>query len=415
MARSVLLLTDLYRPVTGGLEGHVQALGQELRRRGDRVAVVTLAQPGEPAIEDEHGVSVRRIDGWSAALRRFYVDPAYRFLPPAPDPGVARALQPILRELQPDVIHAHAWMLYSALPLSLARRHAIVMTLHDYGLACARKSYVRDDAPCSGPTLARCLRCAPKQYGRPVGTALVGALRFGRTLHDRVDRYLAVSTCVRDRMLPYAAGRPIDVVPNFLAADVAATDPDPRPAFLPPSDGYLLYAGELARHKGVDVLLRAHARLGPAAPPLVLIGRPSPDLPLGGSDRVVVVPGAARADVLRAFARCAIGVVPSVWDEPCPTVALEAMSCGRPVVASRVGGLPDLVPDGVAGLLVPPRDDAALAAALARVLGDAPLAARLGAGARAHVAGFGERVVVDRIEESYERALAHVAARRAAA
>ena len=188
---------------------------------------VTLAQPGQPAIEDEHGVSVRRIDGGPPRCAASTSTPAYRFLPPAPDPGVARALQPILRELQPDVIHAHAWMLYSALPLSLARRHAIVMTLHDYGLACARKTYVRDDAPCSGPTLARCLRCAPKQYGRPVGTALVGALRLGRTLHDRVDRYLAVSTCVRDRMLPYAAGRPVDVVPNFLAADVAATEPDP--------------------------------------------------------------------------------------------------------------------------------------------------------------------------------------------
>ena len=136
------------------------------------------------------------------------------------------------------------------------------------------------------------------------------------------------------------------------------------PSFLPAEDGFVLYVGALGRHKGVDVLVRAHERLGPSAPMLVLIGRPSPDLPLASSDRVLVVPGAERADVLRAFARCAVGVVPSVWDEPCPTVALEAMSCGRPVVASRVGGLPDLVPDGVAGLLVPPRDDEALAGAL---------------------------------------------------
>jgi glycosyltransferase involved in cell wall biosynthesis len=412
MARSIVLLSDLYRPVTGGLEGHVQALGQELRRRGDRVTVVTLAQPGEPAVEDEDGVSVRRIDGWSAALRRFYADPAYRILPPMPDPGIARALHPILRELEPDVIHAHAWMVYSALPLRSARRHAIVMTLHDYALACVRKTYVRDDAPCTGPTLARCLRCAPKQYGGPVGTALVGALRVGRGLHDRVDRYLAVSACVRDRMLPYAAGRPVDVVPNFLASDVAATDREPRPAFLPAEDGYIAYVGELGRHKGVDVLVRAHALLGPAAPRLVLIGRPTPGLQLATSDRVVVVPGAARADVLRAFARCSVAVVPSVWDEPCPTVALEAMSCARPVVASRVGGLPDLVPDDVAGLLVPPRDDAALARALARILDDPSLAARLGAGARAHADGFGEQVVVDRIEAAYELALADVAARR---
>lgn len=406
MARSILLLTDLYRPVTGGLEGHVQALGQELRRRGNQVTVVTLAQPGEPAREDEGGVSVRRIDGWSAALERFYEDSSYRFHPPAPDPGVARALHAILQEVQPDVIHAHAWMVYSALPLQSARRHALVMTLHDYGLACAKKTFVRHDAACPGPTAIRCLRCAPEQYGVPVATALVGALRFGRTFHDRIDRFLAVSSYVRDRVLPYAGGRPIDVVPNFLAADVAATDPDPRPAFLPDDDGFVLYAGALGRHKGVDVLVRAHERLGPAAPPLVLIGRPSPDLPLATSARVVVVPGAARADVLRSFARCSVAVVPSVWDEPCPTVALEAMSNGRPVVASRVGGLPDLVPDDRAGLLVPPRDAGALAAALDRILTDDALARRLGAGARAHAEHYSERIVVDRIEQAYAQAIA---------
>jgi glycosyltransferase involved in cell wall biosynthesis len=407
----VLLLTDLYRPVTGGLEGHVQALGQELRRRGNRVTVATFMQDGQPAYEEEDGVSVRRIDGWSAHLRRFYADPAFRFHPPAPDPGVARALRAIMSDVRPDVIHGHAWMLYSALPLALARRRAIVMTLHDYGLACAKKTLVRRDAPCPGPTLARCLRCAPEQYGAPVAAALVTALRLGRTLHGRVDRYLAVSSRVRERVMPYAAGRPIDVVPNFLADDVAATDREPRPSFLPPRDGFVLYVGELGRHKGVDVLVRAHEQLGPSAPDLVLIGRPAADLPLESSARVHVVPGAARADVLRSFARCAVAAVPSTWDEPCPTVALEAMSCGRPVIASRVGGLPDLVPDDVAGLLVPPRDSDALAAALRRVLTDATLADRLGAGALVQAQGFTGKVVVDRIELAYEQSIDDVAAR----
>jgi glycosyltransferase involved in cell wall biosynthesis len=413
MARTVLLLTDLYRPVTGGLEGHVQSLGRELRRRGNRVAVATLAQPGQPGREDEAGVQIHRIDGWSAALRRFYRDPAYRFLPPVPDPGVVRSLAAIVRELRPDVLHAHAWMLYSALALPRADRKAVVMTLHDYGLACPKKTLVRHDAACPGPSLGRCLRCAPEQYGVPVATALVGALRAGRTLHGRVDRYLAVSACVRDRVQAYAGGRPVEVVPNFLAADVAATAPDPRPAFLPPDDGYVLYVGELGRHKGVDVLVDAHARLGPAAPRLVLIGRPVAGLSLETTERVLVVPGAPRADVLRAFARCAVAVVPSVWDEPCPTVALEAMSCGRPVVASHVGGLPDLVPDDRAGLLVPPRDPEALSNALARVLGDPALAARLGEGARAHARQFEEGPVVDRIEAAYGRAIEDAAARAA--
>lgn len=414
MPRSILLVTDLYAPVTGGLEGHVRALGRALARRGHRVTVATFAQPGQPPREDDGGVEVRRIDGWSRALLGLYEDPAYRFHPPAPDPGVVRALAAIVRDVRPDVIHAHAWMLYSVLGLREARRSAVLMTLHDYGLACAKKTFVRRDARCTGPGLRKCLACAPEQYGLPVATALVGSLRVSRLLHRRVDRFLAVSARVREAVAPVAGGRPIDVVPNFLAADVAAIDRTERPSFLPASDGFLFYAGALTRNKGVDVLVRASERLGDGAPPLVLVGRPSPGLELAPRDRLIVVAGASREDVMRSFARCAVAAVPSVWDEPCPTVAMEAMSCGRPVVASRIGGLPELVPDGVAGLLVPERDEPALAAALATLLGDDGLRERLGAGALVESRRYAEAVVVDRIEAAYEETLHEVGRRRQA-
>jgi glycosyltransferase involved in cell wall biosynthesis len=109
---------------------------------------------------------------------------------------------------------------------------------------------------------------------------------------------------------------------------------------------------------------------------------------------------------MRSWIRASVGVVPSVWDEPCPTVALEAMASGRPVVASRVGGLPDLVPDGVAGLLVPPRDAGALGAAVGRLLRDGELRGRMGAAAREHADRFGARTVVDRIEAVYREVAA---------
>jgi glycosyltransferase involved in cell wall biosynthesis len=412
MSRSILLVTDLYAPVTGGLEGHVRALGRALVRRGHRVTVATFSQPGEPEREDDGGVDVRRIDGWSRVLRRLYEDPAYRFHPPAPDPGVVRALASVVRDVRPDVIHAHAWMLYSVLGLPEARRSAILMTLHDYGLACAKKTLVRHDERCSGPGLRKCLACAPEQYGLPVATALVTSLFGSRVLHRRVDRFLAVSARVRDAVATAAAGRPIEVVPNFLAADVAAVDRGERPAFLPPADGYLFYAGALTRNKGVDVLVRASERLGDGAPPLVVVGRPSPGLELEPGPRLIVVPGASREDVLRSFARCSLAAIPSVWDEPCPTVAMEAMSCGRPVVASRLGGLPELVPDGVAGLLVPERDEVALAGAMGTLLGDDALRERLGAGALVQSERYAEAVVVDRIEAAYEETLVETSGRR---
>ena len=86
--------------------------------------------------------------------------------------------------------------------------------------------------------------------------------------------------------------------------------------------------------------------------------------------------------LLAAYARCDVCVVPAIWPEPFGIVAVEAMAAGRPVVASAVGGLASTVVDGETGLLVPPGDPAALAAALERLLDDRALAARLGASGR---------------------------------
>ena len=394
-------MSDLFAPVVGGLEGHVESLGASLASRGHEVSVVTQRLPGVADREQRDALDVRRIDGLSRLLAGRYVDASYRFHPPAPDPGQLLALARLLRELKPDVVHMHAWMAYSLLPLRRATDAAFVMTLHDYGLVCAKKTLVRDGARCPGPSRA-CLGCASRHYGRARGVALVGMLRASRVLHAGFDRLIAVSGRVREASFAGARGVPIDVIPNFLPDDLAERGrAEARPGFLPAADGYLLYAGALAAHKGVDVLVRAHARLVDA-PPLVLIGRA--ELPLTSSDRVVVVPATERTQVMRAFQSCAVGCVPSTWDEPCPSVALEAMTAGAPVVASNVGGLPDLVPDGVAGLLVPPGDEIALAGALERVLADGRLHAALARGARSRALAYTASAVVPRIEQAYAEA-----------
>ena len=121
------------------------------------------------------------------------------------------------------------------------------------------------------------------------------------------------------------------------------------------------------------------------------------------ADRVRFVGRVARADV-PALMRSAdvVAVVP--WYEPFGIVPLEAMACGVPVVGSAVGGLLDTVVDGVTGVLVPPRDAVATAAALRTVLGDDELRLRLGRAAAEHVAArFGWARVAELTEAVYAR------------
>jgi len=159
-----------------------------------------------------------------------------------------------------------------------------------------------------------------------------------------------------------ALGAPdVRVVPTGVAIPDAIGGPDEPP--------HVLYVGRLSPEKGIEEFLRATEGL-----PRVIVG--------GGPISVPESVGAvAPSDVGAYYDRAAVVCVPS-RREGYGMVAREAMAHGRPVVASAVGGLRDLVVDGETGLLVPPGDVAALRAALERLLGDPKLRRRLGDAAR---------------------------------
>jgi starch synthase len=110
-------------------------------------------------------------------------------------------------------------------------------------------------------------------------------------------------------------------------------------------------------------------------------------------------------EVVQLYSHAAVFVCPSIY-EPFGLINLEAMACSTPVVASRVGGIPEVVVDGETGLLVEPGDPAALAAALRRVLDDPARAARMGeAGRRRVEAHFSWDRIADRTLEVYQQAI----------
>jgi glycosyltransferase involved in cell wall biosynthesis len=400
----ILLIADFYPPVIGGLERYVQMLARELVRRGHRVAVATLAQDGSPQCKEENdGVRVYRLRGWSRALAPFYESPQRRFHPTVPDPAVVVGLRRILARERPDVVHAQGWMLYSFLPLKSKDGPRLVVGLHDYGLVCAKKTYVHKGGFCDGPSYVKCISCATEQYGPVKAFALTSGLFVSGRLHHRIDRCVANGSTVAEasRTGPRRATTTIDVVPALVSDGAAeAALRAPRPTFLPPTDSFLLFVGALGRHKGLDVLLESHAGLDTPVP-LVVIGTRRGDTPARFPPRVTVAIDVPHREVMAAWARCLVAVVPSVWPEPFGQVAAEAMACGRPVVASAVGGLRDIVVHGKTGLLVPPDDPPALREALTSLLADPGRRARMGEAGRRRAQRFKVSVVTDRIERIY--------------
>jgi len=237
----------------------------------------------------------------------------------------------------------------------------------------------------------------------PVVVSLPGGEPDGRFVaHPAVFRHLlrrarGVAACASSLARQAAALEPgvvarLHVIPNGVAPRVFA-EATPYRHERP----YLFAAGRFTRQKGFDVLLDALAHVeavrrgtcdllvagsGPEARALETQARA-----LGIDARVRFV-GAMDTARLASLYRGALAVVvPSRW-EGLPLVCLEAMASGRPIVGSRVDGIPDAVADGETGLLVPPEDAAALAGALGALVGDPSRADRMGAAARARAAAL---------------------------
>ncbi len=211
-----------------------------------------------------------------------------------------------------------------------------------------------------------------------------------------VDQIVAVSRAMRAACEDLATPqRPVAVVPN--GADTRVFFPrdraDARRRLGLPLDGRIIsFVGVLTPRKGIDTLFEAMGLLArdPEGAPLLTvagIGELRDTLEararaLGVDDRIRFAGKVAHDDVALWMAAGDVFCLPSL-SEGLPTVVCEAMACGRAVVATAVDGTPEIVDDGATGLLVPPRDAGALAAALRRLLGDDALRARFEAEALA--------------------------------
>lgn len=402
----ILMLTQSYPPTIGGEQRHVRDLSIELVAQGHDVTVVTLWKEGMPAFYCDQGVRVHRVHGSLQRIPALFADKELRHLPPFPDLEVLWALHRIIMQERPEVVHAHNWMVHSFIPLKTWSKAKLIVTLHDNSLICATQRLMYQGEPCSGPGWAKCLRCAAQHYGITKGVPITLNNWIGEKIeHHLVDMFLPVSQAVVEANQLAIQNVPYRVIPNFIPDDmsIVCDDADPLVSQLPKGH-YLLFVGDKGAEKGVGVLFRAYAQMNSQIP-LVLIGRQVAGFPPITPPNVLVLPSWPHASIMRAWSLCTIALVPSIWPDPCPTVAMEAMVMGRPVVASRIGGLPDIVDDGKTGLLVPPGDEQALRTAIKCLLDDAALREQMGARAKQQVVQFKASTVVPRIEEVYREVL----------
>ncbi|MER8581205.1 glycosyltransferase family 4 protein [Mesorhizobium sp. M1423] len=410
----ILLLSQFYPSVIGGEERHVRNLGAALAQWGHHVSVGSLIHPGSPETELDGAVRVHRLHGKLQRLSGLHTDPQRRHAPSFPDPEPVLALKRLVAQERPDIVHAHNWIYASFLPLKGLSGARLVVTLHDHGPVCAKKNFMHLGAHlCSGPAPAKCLPCATGHYGAVKAAATtLGNWASSFAARRVVDRFIAVTRAVA-RHTGLTQGRaPYEVIPSFAPDDVGVLGPEDPCLRELPGDGFILFVGDMMRLKGIDLLLAAYVSLE-RSPQLVLIGRRVADTPTEFPPNIRFFSMWPHSAIMHAWRRSLFGVLPSVGPEACATVIMEAMASGKAVVATDVGGMPDLVVHAKTGLLGRPGDAHALAHAMQTLLEDRALLAWLEATSLARVGRLKAGAVVTRIEQVYRDVLRPTASRSA--
>jgi len=396
------MVSEFFPPVIGGMERHVEGLCRALAARGHTVKVVTLGWKGMVPREYRDGYEVHRIVGLFQVMGRLYSSRDRRFHPPLVDPVIAKTIATMIKKFRPDVIHCHGWITYSAISAKRKFAHIpLIVTLHDYGFICAKRTFMNADAVCTSPGWSECSACAAEALGFWKGKAASWAISR-KTIKAGVNQYIAVSNYVKDvytRQLNLSEGSVV-VIPNFYNSDNEHEISAEHALSLP--EKYILFVGTLSKEKGVHILVEAFKMVRTDVS-LVLIGIKKDDLRYAVSDKILVFENRPHCVVMGAWRRGMFGVIPSVWPDPCPTVALEAMANSKAVIASMIGGLSDIVVDGKTGLLVSVMDVCGLAKGISSFIKQPSFLTQMGLnGRRRFKEVFSSVSVVGKIEELYQ-------------
>lgn len=292
-----------------------------------------------------------------------------------------RRMQRLIEEHQPEIVHihnTHVMLSPSILHACSEARVPTVCTIHNWRRLC----------PCStqyhyGRGPLKPWRCV-LSGGYRGSVSATAAVALSTSLHEALHtwqyvHHIAISGFVK-RRLQTTVTAPIHVKPHFVSPDPGLSYQD---------GGFALFVGSLIEEKGVATLLQAWSMLKKPIPLLIagsgpMLGtvqawahnhgiRSGLQLPLGQ---------VGRNHLLQLMRSATFLVVPSQWEEPFGMVAIEALACGVPVIASDAGALPEIIQNGVNGITFSKKDPAELADKAALLWSDRRLRTRLSEGAR---------------------------------
>lgn len=334
-----VLLISKYHFLKGGAEKVVFQEAKLLEEHGHEVVFFAMQHPENYQSKFfKYFISYEDEQSLSGSIKKFF-RAIY-------SPEAAQKIKQLIEETRPDVAHLHFYdqMAPTILPILKKYNIPVVLTAHDYKLICPHYQLNKDGIVCSkNPWKHAWQTFVYKRFLESYSASLAVAVtwlinKFRKTYEKNIDLVIVPAKFMAEQLKGYGWNfKPVEVIPNFVEVPEAKKE----------GGEYVLFAGRLSAEKGIDVLTEV-AKLLPNIP-FCVAGTGDADLPAIPS--IIPVGYRNQEELKEYYEKARLFFFPSVWEEVCPMVLLEASSFGLPVVATRVGGVAEIVEENSSGLL----------------------------------------------------------------
>lgn len=352
----ILQVNKFYYP-KDGVSNYLLGLEAELKELGHEVRIFAMDNPKNiPSADQKYFVSQISFDKldfinyWRAFVRIFYSREA------------ARKFSALIKDFRPDIIHVHnIYHQISPSILQIAKKEKIpvIMHLHDYKLICPNyKLFTQGNIcrRCQGGKYYNCFKhkCLKDSYIKSLGGTLEMYFHhnFWKIYETGVKTFIAPSKFMKKTCAEFGwPATKIIWLNNFFKQPPEGAKPSNQNTH----NNYLLYFGRLAEEKGIKILLHALTKTDDQ---LKIVGEGPEELTLknitqelGLTERVEFVGFRSSLELENIIDKAKAIIIPSVWYENMPLNLLESLARGKIVIASKIGGLPEIINDGENGLL----------------------------------------------------------------
>lgn len=377
-----ILLVNSHLVPRGGDWTYVRTVQALLETHGHEVLLYGLQIEGS-ATTLEFGELLTEIDFRKAHERRSWADVVHVLRRTLYSREANASIERVLSRYRPDIVHLnniHHFLTPSIVWPIVRRDIPIVWTLHDYTIICPNTTMLSHSQICEACALGRYYPCVLKKCKRAsVWASMLAAaeayLHHWIHSYEKVAMYIAPSRFLLDKCVAHGMDpQRLSHFPNPIERPGSGSHRH--------SDGTGVYVGRLSEEKGVKTLLRALAHVPSARCDIIGDGplRAELEQMAGnlGLNNVRFLGRLPSEQVAKRMGECGFLVIPSEWYENCPYAGMEAMMNGKPVVASAIGGLAEIIEHEVSGILCPPGDSRAFADAFSRLVGEPQVSAQMG-------------------------------------